>query len=250
MPYTDDCAPMWATVEQFMAANPSLGLTEEEAEEALVEATWMLSGLVGDRFHEEECRLDEYKSRPGLCKIELAHQPVDTVLSVHRVDDCSGEATEVEGWCQLSGGAIRICCAPSGFVYTGQQRLGYGPYDMIAAPCHCTDGIIRVQYRLKSNLPPGAARNTMKLALEFWKSGAGKACALPERITNVTRQGISWTILDPLDFLDKGLTGIGSIDQWISRVNGKGWAGLIDPLTRPTLLLSEMTGCTPDCSGV
>lgn len=251
MSYSADCTPMWATVEQLITHEPALGLTFEDAEEALIEATWLLSGLLGDYYHGAECRTDEYQVRRH-CKIYLAHQPVDEILSVERVDPCGGTVEQIEGWCALPGGYLRVCCRtgmdtlyqsrpPFGQVYGGVNDL---------APCRCDDSIIRVQYRVKSNLPPGTKRNVMKLALEFAKSHAGKSCSLPERVTSVNRQGVSWTILDPLDFLDKGLTGIGSVDQWISAVRRRGAAGLIDPLTRPHLLLSEITGCGPECTGV
>jgi len=244
-----DCdTPIWATVEQFVALHPEVN--EDDALEALIEATWLLSGLVNDRYHQAECREDHYQYRRGLCRIELAHQPVDTVFEVVKLDPDTGEETAIDGWKKMAGGSVRICCR-------GGNSLYYFPYghdpllpcDPI--PCgNCDDHVIVVRYRTKDNLPPGCARQVMKLAYEFWKSSNGKACSLPERITNVTREGVSWTLLDPLDFLDKGLTGIGSIDLWISRVNGKGWAGLIDPLMRPRLMLSELTSCGAACTGI
>lgn len=43
-----------------------------------------------------------------------------------------------------------------------------------------------------------------------------KACRLPERVTSVTRQGVSWTVIDPMDFIEKGRTGIIEVDMAIN----------------------------------
>ncbi len=46
-----------------------------------------------------------------------------------------------------------------------------------------------------------------------------KGCALPERVTSVTRQGITIAVLDPMEFLDKGRTGLGSVDLFLQASN-------------------------------
>lgn len=242
---SSECTPMWATAEELMTINPEI--TEEEATEAIIEATWLLNGLLYDRFHDIECRKDVYRSRTGLKKIVLAHQPVDTVFSVVRVDACGATETEVDGWCQLAGGEVRISASASHdwWLTSPPSR---GPGSLLCPPSTMDDTTLHIQYRVFSNLPPGAKRHTLKLANEFWKSGAGKPCKLPERITSITRQDVTWQVLDPLEFLDKGLTGIGSIDLWVARINGRGVAGLIDPLTRPPLLLSTVESCGAGCT--
>lgn len=45
------------------------------------------------------------------------------------------------------------------------------------------------------------------------------ACALPDRVTAVSRQGISYTILDPQTFLNDGRTGLYYVDLFIKSVN-------------------------------
>jgi hypothetical protein len=57
------------------------------------------------------------------------------------------------------------------------------------------------------------------LATEFIKLWSGDDCALPQRVTSVTRQGVSYTILDSQDFLDDMRTGIYSIDLFLKSVN-------------------------------
>lgn len=45
-------------------------------------------------------------------------------------------------------------------------------------------------------------------------------CALPERVTSsISRQGVSYTLLDPQEFLKEGKTGIYHVDLFLSTVN-------------------------------
>ena len=45
------------------------------------------------------------------------------------------------------------------------------------------------------------------------------ACRLPQRVTSITRQGMSAVVLDPLVFLDQGRTGLTRCDYFIESVN-------------------------------
>lgn len=69
--------------------------------------------------------------------------------------------------------------------------------------------------------PPRAGKAAAtRLANEIilWYN-ADPACALPERITSISRQGVSYTIVTPQDFLEMGKTGINAVDTFIAAVN-------------------------------
>lgn len=51
--------------------------------------------------------------------------------------------------------------------------------------------------------------------------GAGD-CILPERIQSVTRQGLTYVLLDPQTFLESGRTGIYLVDLWLRATNPHG----------------------------
>lgn len=71
--------------------------------------------------------------------------------------------------------------------------------------------------------PPQSGKNAAaKLACELVKACVGADCDLPARVTNVVRQGISMTLLDPQDFLTEGRTGMYEIDLFIAAVNPHG----------------------------
>lgn len=46
-----------------------------------------------------------------------------------------------------------------------------------------------------------------------------EACALPDRVTSVSRQGLSYTILDSQDFLNEGKTGMYEVDLFLKTAN-------------------------------
>lgn len=230
--FDDDCLiPLWLTVDAFLDSH--LDVTDEdEARLGIAEATWVLNALTGHRFHGWECRQDIYRVPGRTRRMNLEHWPVETVFDVVTLDEDGNEGA-FPGWKQIPGGTVRLPSA-------SQANLGF-------TGCATQERMLKVSYRVAPNLPPGVERVVDKLAHEFWKAYRGQTCALPNRITNVSREGMSWTILDPLDFLDRGLTGIGAIDQWVAAANLKGHARLIDPLTRPPLLESEVVSCGENC---
>jgi hypothetical protein len=69
--------------------------------------------------------------------------------------------------------------------------------------------------------PPSAGRAAAKLlATELVKMYEGDdTCALPQRVTSVSRQGVSYTILDSQDFLENQRTGIYAVDLFLKSAN-------------------------------
>lgn len=70
--------------------------------------------------------------------------------------------------------------------------------------------------------PPKAGRMAAKvMATEFFYAWSGREdlCSLPSRVTQVTRENVSWTILDNQDFLDELKTGIYVVDMFLRSVN-------------------------------
>jgi hypothetical protein len=59
-----------------------------------------------------------------------------------------------------------------------------------------------------------------KLAIEFARLWQGdENCELPQRVTSVSRQGVSYTILDNQEFIDELRTGLYEIDLFLKTVN-------------------------------
>lgn len=85
-------------------------------------------------------------------------------------------------------------------------------------------GTFQVSYTFGAAPPPGgvhaAATYACQLALSANPITAG-LCRLPQRITNITRQGISMAIIDPLTIIGEGMIGLPEVDTWVNSV----WAG-------------------------
>lgn len=59
-------------------------------------------------------------------------------------------------------------------------------------------------------------------ACEIAKSLSGNDCELPQRVQTVSRQGVTIGFVDPMDFLEKGMTGLYVVDTWLRQVNPDG----------------------------
>jgi hypothetical protein len=78
---------------------------------------------------------------------------------------------------------------------------------------------IKIRYRFGQPPPVTGRRAAKVLADQFVRSWSGEACKLPQRLTSITRQGISMTVLDSQDFLDQGKTGLYEVDLFLRAVN-------------------------------
>jgi hypothetical protein len=85
-------------------------------------------------------------------------------------------------------------------------------------PCN-----VEVTYTYGSPIPAVGRMAARTLAIEFAKLWAGDDdCALPQRITSVSRQGVSYTILDSQDFIQELRTGLYAVDLFIKTTNPDG----------------------------
>ena len=78
---------------------------------------------------------------------------------------------------------------------------------------------VKVRYRFGQPPPVSGRRAAKYLADQFVKSWSGSACKLPQRMTSITREGVSMTVLDTQDFLDQGKTGVYEIDLFLRAAN-------------------------------
>lgn len=85
----------------------------------------------------------------------------------------------------------------------------------------CGDQTV-ITYHYGTPPPMGGTQACVTLATEFAKQKYQLGdCQLPERTTSVTREGVTMTLIDPQEFLDKGRTGLAAVDMWVTAVNPK-----------------------------
>jgi hypothetical protein len=77
-----------------------------------------------------------------------------------------------------------------------------------------------ITYAYGVPVPTAGKMAARKLAIEFARLWSGdEECELPQRVTSVSRQGVSYTILDNQEFIDELRTGLYEIDLFLKVVN-------------------------------
>ena len=76
-----------------------------------------------------------------------------------------------------------------------------------------------VRYRWGTPVPDGGRLAASVLSCEMAKSALGRDCELPQRVSNVNREGVSLTVLDNFEGLEAGRTGLWLVDSWVASVN-------------------------------
>lgn len=100
-------------------------------------------------------------------------------------------------------------------------------------------GTFDVTYRRGSPVPRGGRRALAALMVELQKAACGDtSCRLPSRVTNIVREGVTYSMLDdPSTLLQAGRTGVPEVDLWLALVN-------------PTQTRSRMRVYSPDLATV
>jgi hypothetical protein len=98
-------------------------------------------------------------------------------------------------------------------------------------------GTFAVEYRRGVPLPAAGRRALTAYTIEIHKGMCGDStCRLPARVTNITREGTTYSLLDdPNVMLDQGRTGVPEVDAWLASVN-------------PYKIKSEMRVYSPDAA--
>ncbi|MBA9005944.1 hypothetical protein [Thermomonospora cellulosilytica] len=84
---------------------------------------------------------------------------------------------------------------------------------------HDAPGAFAVTYTWGVPVPPAGQYAAGVYACELLKACTGGPCQLPKRVQQITRDGVQMTVVDPMDFLEQGLTGIPEVDTWVKAVN-------------------------------
>ena len=80
-------------------------------------------------------------------------------------------------------------------------------------------GTFSVKLTYGEDPPQSGVAAATTMATEFARLYSGAANRLPARIQSITRQGVTMAIIDPMQFLDDGLTGLYDVDLFIRQYN-------------------------------
>jgi hypothetical protein len=106
-------------------------------------------------------------------------------------------------------------------VDVGGVPLAAGDYELVDArrlrrTAGSWTGEVRVTYRTGS-ASELAMRAAAALTAELLKAEVGdRTCQLPQRVQTVTRQGVTFALLDPQTFLEQGRTGVYLVDLFLA----------------------------------
>lgn len=242
----DGCTELWADPDK-LAADKSI--EPDEAVRAVLEATWAIYQLTGRRFSGVQCWTEDYEVRAGQPRLQIARE-LDELTSVEVAGECTdydADLEELTGACHVGNGLIRLHSSPSRFQYDPMYSDG-----LTSGPCGSGRETVRVTYRTLNTVPIGADRIVASLAEQYVLACHGdRKCKLPDRITSVNRQGVSWSMVDPMELFEFGKIGIGPIDQWLSVANASR-SGLNGTITLHSGILRRawLIGCGDACTTV
>lgn len=150
-----------------------------------------------------------YQGAAPLTEITLGAYPIRDILEV-RIDGAVYPSVNY----RVDDRRWLVNIDPTGVGWPGWQDMDKDP---------ATDAnTFQVSFEWGQSPPVGGVLAAKTYAIELAKGMCGDPCALPERVLSLQMQGVSYTLLDPLAFLDKKRTGVYSIDVWLASVNPAG----------------------------
>jgi hypothetical protein len=222
---------LWAGIEDLEHADAP------NAEEAMRIASWLLWHLSGQKYPGLTCTTEDYVCRPcGGC---ITEQAIQTGCecgqpTLYRFSSVTGERVDAPSsfsaprlWLRHRPVRRIVKIMKNGYEIDPDSYDLYD-YSFLAGPACCPgqcpdfcDTCITYEY---GTMPPLAGQNAARvLANEFVNAVEDPSeCKLPERVTSISRQGVSMTLLDPQDFLENGRTGLYAVDLFLKTANPTG----------------------------
>jgi len=160
--------------------------------------------------------------------VELNPYPVTEIVEV-TIDGVTIPADEYE--LQNYRSLVRMRPVPS---FTPTERWGWPTSQIMDLPL-TEEGTFGVTFNF-GILPPAEGLLAVKaLAKNLCLASMGQPNQLPERLTNISRQGVTATVLDQADIIGKGRTGIPEVDLFVKTQNPYG-------LVKPAVVWSPDIG--------
>lgn len=226
------CSP-WATAEDVPAAvRATLDVTDDELNAKLLIASEILWALSGRTWYGGGCEES----------VILRSQPPPPGTGAWPYSNSWGwcECWSASSWPGHPGAwpgqhyapvSVRLPRSPitavtavtiDGDAFTGYTLRRSGWLERTDGnPWNVCGEATEITYTFGEPPPAGGRDSAVELGVEMVRAALGVDCRLPERVTNVTRQGVSMTVMDPAEFLEKGKVGLPGVDLWLSAVNPK-----------------------------
>jgi hypothetical protein len=183
-----------------------------ETEAALGIASDLLTRLTGYLVHPSGVAEEQYAAYPWAMRLVPTWRPIRRVISVEVIDKAD---------CTLASIGDAYCLVAGDIWLTARWRQC--PSTLYEDMCGCRrDGErLRLTYVYGTTVTTAARAAALDYARQIWLSTHPDQgdCELPERVTSINREGLSYTVIDPQTYLERGRTGVTSVDTFLAAWN-------------------------------
>ena len=152
-------------------------------------------------------------SKPS--EVELGSYPVIAIQQV-KIDGVVIPPNEY----QLQDRRTLVRMRPSASA-TPTERYGW-PVNQLLDLEDTEQGTFSVTYWYGSPPPQLGVNAARTLGVQLTLNALDEENSLPQRVTNITRQGVTVSVVDVMDFLKEGMTGIYEVDLFVKWANPTG----------------------------
>lgn len=200
--------------------------TSPEAADAARYASWILYKLSGEKYAGIRSAVEWYGIPGGSCAICSSTSSTLIGASHNHIGSTSQDVANFSTRGLLLRGrpvlSVENVISSTGEVAPPSSYILVNNAYLINTDKSCWNlqSGVTIEYTF-GNRPPTAGRiAAIRLANELLKLISDpESCSLPDRVTSVSRQGVSYTILDPQEFISEGRTGIYEIDLFLQAAN-------------------------------
>ena len=216
---------LWVTPEEL-----DVDANSPYAYEACKTASYILWSFSGRKYHGIRTVTERYEcpcSSPLVSRTYLSTPSIvnGSIINSSNNSDacgCSGTVSGRHVRLRLRGTPVRSVQKVSRDgveISKDYYKIVNGTTLQLSGPVHDVCGL-EVTYSYGVVVPMAGRLAARKLASELSKGWSGADdCALPDRVTSISRQGFSFTVLDKQDFLEEGRTGIYEVDLFLRASN-------------------------------
>jgi hypothetical protein len=214
----------WCGWDDVVTCAPITAPNEAQREQWIEQATEILYDLSG-RYYPGICTVTR-----SLCFACWHCWPQICTCDPWPGIDLGGRFPALGAWDVILDGVL---LDPTAYTLRGRRWLVRLDGQGWPSGWHTVDpDTFRVTWATGRNPPVGGQRAAAVLAGEIAKRCLGDAsCKLPNRITNVVREGVTFTMIDSLKMLEDGRTGLPDVDQWLiaDKIGRKRHPGMFHP---------------------
>ena len=195
--------------------------------DVLEQASDVLTGLTAATIHPPLQVVEDFVCYPGTGRLTPSANPLRSVVALVAIGDDGSAGTGVGDWVMF-GDSVRFVRQDE--AYRPLSWLGWEYLDLAAVwalrlGCACPSvQRLRMTYNAGSTITARARAAVLSLAHEFYLQVAPcdecGSCRLPTRTTAVVREGLTYSLADPLTpGVAPGATGLPDVDLWVQQVN-------------------------------